>query len=125
MSKLVKAVLGGLLFTCYLMCFVFAWNLIGAFQDHTPMGEFLMQQVLDFFVFWLFCSIVAHGVIGMFDDLNKPRSDDRDGRDSRNLEDQSRNDQVRPDDSDKDSTNSDNSKASGDKPGDNNGAPKQ
>jgi hypothetical protein len=85
MSKLAKSIWGGLLFAGWLMCFVFPVNLIMTFSDHTPIGTFLVQQVVDFFFLWAICGVIAHGVIGLFDDVNKRgRRDDRDhdGRDN-------------------------------------------
>jgi len=84
MSKFSRATMGGLLFALWFMCFVFPFALFTQFTDHTPIGEFLGQMVLDFFVLWFICGMVAHAVIGMFEDLNKPRSDDNDPNRDRN-----------------------------------------
>ena len=70
MSKFSRATMGGLLFSLWLMCFVFPFALFTSFTDHTPVGEFLGQMLMDFLVLWFICGVVAHGVIGMFDDLN-------------------------------------------------------
>ena len=75
MSKLSKSIMGGLLFSFWLMCFVFPISLIMSFSDHTPIGAFLVQQVIDFVRLRM---RRAHGVIGMFDEANKPRRDDND-----------------------------------------------
>jgi len=83
-SKFARAVTGGLLFAFYFMCFVFPVSLVMSFSDHTPIGQFLGQMVVNFFVLWLFCGMIAHSVIGMFDDMNKPRSDDNDPNRDRN-----------------------------------------
>ena len=42
MSKLSKSIMGGLLFSFWLMCFVFPISLIMSFSDHTPIGAFLV-----------------------------------------------------------------------------------
>jgi hypothetical protein len=76
MSKFSRAAMGGLLFAFWFMCFVFPISLIMSFSDHTPIVTFLGQMVVDFFVLWLFCGVIAHSVIDMFDDMNKRRRDD-------------------------------------------------
>jgi len=85
MSKFSRAAMGGLLFACWFMCFVFPFALFTQFTDHTSIGDFLGQMVVDFFVLWFICGAVAHSVIGMFDDMNKRRPDDKDPRDRSNL----------------------------------------
>jgi hypothetical protein len=76
MSNFSRSALGGLLFACWLMCFVFPISLVMSFSDHTPIGTFLGQQVVNFFFLWFICGAIAHGINGMFDDLNKPRPRD-------------------------------------------------
>ncbi|MBS2007093.1 MAG: hypothetical protein JST01_08630 [Cyanobacteria bacterium SZAS TMP-1] len=90
MSKFSRAAMGGLLFAFWLMCFVFPISLIMSFGDHTPIGTFLGQMIVDFFVLWFICGVIAHGVIDMFDDMNKRRRDD--DRPSDKKDDQDRND---------------------------------
>ncbi len=83
MSKLSRAVMGGLLFAFWLMCFVFPISLIQNFPDANSVGSFLGQMVVDFFVLWFICGAIAHGVIGLFDDLNKRGPRDHDNPDGR------------------------------------------
>jgi hypothetical protein len=109
MSKLSRSVFGGLLFAFWLMCFVFPVSLIMSFSDHTPIGAFLVQQVIDFFFLWFVCGAVAHGVNGMFDDLNKRRPQDHNDKshNDKSHNDESHNDKSRNDKSRNDKSRND------------------
>jgi hypothetical protein len=80
MSNFSRSALGGLLFAAWMMCFVFPVGLFMAVSDHTPIADFLVQQVVNFFVLWFICGAIANVVNGMFDDMNK-RGRDRDPHD--------------------------------------------
>ncbi|MBU6455501.1 MAG: hypothetical protein KGS72_27260, partial [Cyanobacteria bacterium REEB67] len=68
MSKFSRSALGGLLFAIWLMCFAFPVGLLMALSDHTPIADFLVQQVVNFFVLWFICGAIANVINGMFDD---------------------------------------------------------
>ena len=86
MSRFSRSILGGLLFTCWMMCFVFPVSLFMAYQDHTPLGTMLVQQVVDFFALWFVFSCLASVVTGMFDDMNKRGRDEAEARKKRESE---------------------------------------
>lgn len=83
MNNFSKNALGGLLVTFYLFCFEFGimlfYQVIG---EHMPIGDFLISQLVNFFLVWF----IATMVVGFFRDMiaaaNTPRDRDRTDRDS-------------------------------------------
>ena len=85
MKNFSKNVMGGLFVAFYLMCFAFPIELIAnLFKDHLLINQFLINQVITFFVVWVigyFCSELYRDLLAS---ANRPRSEDEKDEHSRN-----------------------------------------
>lgn len=79
MSDFIKNALGGLFGTIYIFCFEFPIMMVSqVFFDHMPIGEFLGNQLVTFFLVWFVCSIAVSLYRDLLKAANTPR--DRDER---------------------------------------------
>lgn len=78
MSNFFKNVLGGLFATFYIFCFEFGIMLfVKVFGEGMPIGEFLGNQLVTFFVVWFICTMFVGFYRDMLAEANKPRDQDR------------------------------------------------
>jgi ABC-type multidrug transport system fused ATPase/permease subunit len=77
MSDFIKNALGGLFGTIYIFCFEFPIMMVSqVFVDHMPIGEFLGNQLVTFFLVWFICSIAVSLYRDLLKAANTPRNHD-------------------------------------------------
>lgn len=76
--RLANALLYSLLFSLYGGSFYFAFGLLHAFATGQDTSSFLGDFIGAMLVCFVFLAFVFYEVIGMFEELNKPRSKDKD-----------------------------------------------
>ncbi|MBP6744887.1 hypothetical protein KA344_06605 [bacterium] len=77
MNNFGKNAMGALLGTFYLMCFAFPVGLfLDVFRDKMPIGQFLGNQIVIFFVVWFVGYFFVKEYREWIAERNKPRQDD-------------------------------------------------